>query len=56
MHFFRTREVADTWTKQRPGVVALPLSEAWELARVHWVDRKRRAFRGQIAEAKLPES
>ena len=43
MHFFRAREVADDWASERPGVVALTLDEAWELARVHWVARVRRA-------------
>ena len=43
MHFFRTREVADEWTGERTGVVALSLDEAWQLARVHWVERARRA-------------
>jgi hypothetical protein len=43
MHFFRAREAADEWVKEREGVVALSLAEAFELAQVHWVDRSKRA-------------
>ena len=43
MHFFRAREAADDWVKQRYDVVALSLDEAFELAQTHWVDRARKA-------------
>ena len=42
MHFFRAREVADEWVKERQAVVALSLDDAFELAHAHWVERSRR--------------
>jgi alkylmercury lyase len=44
MHFFATRPAAETWAKDHPGVAILSIEESFELARVHWIDRKRRAF------------
>jgi hypothetical protein len=44
MHFFATRAAAEAWVKDHPGVAILSLEEAFELARVHWIDRTRRAF------------
>ncbi len=44
MHFFATRAAAETWAKDHPGIAILSIEESFELARVHWIDRKRRAF------------
>ena len=46
MYFFGSRDAAKTWLKDRPGIAILTVEEAYQLARVHWVDRKERAFRG----------
>ncbi len=43
MHFFRAREVADEWVAGREAVVALSLDDAFELARIHWVERSVRS-------------
>jgi alkylmercury lyase len=44
MHFFATRAAAETWAKDHPGVAILTIEESFELARLQWIDRKRRAF------------
>jgi hypothetical protein len=44
MHFFRAREAADEWVKEREAVVAVSLEDAFELAQVHWVARARRVL------------
>ena len=46
MFFFASRDAAEIWLKDRPGVAVLTVNEAYELARVHWVDRKEKAFQG----------
>jgi len=46
MYFFESRNAAETWLKDRPGIAILTVEEAYQLARVHWGDRKERAFRG----------
>ena len=43
MHFFRTREVAEHWAEGRSGHVVLTIEEGYELARAHWIERRRRA-------------
>ena len=43
MHFFRSREDAESWTRGREGVAVLTIPEADELAQEHWVDRLREA-------------
>ena len=43
MHFFRAREAAEEWVSGREAVVALSLDDAFELARVNWVERSIRA-------------
>ena len=45
MHFFRSREDAETWVRGREGIVILSVREADELAQWHWVERQRRASR-----------
>jgi hypothetical protein len=44
MHFFRAREAADDWVRTRDAVVSLSLEDAFELAKVHWLDRSKRAL------------
>ncbi len=43
MHFFRSREDAETWTLGREGVAVLSIQEGDELAQEHWVARLREA-------------
>ncbi len=43
MHFFRSREDADSWATGREGIAILSIGEADELAQEHWVERLRRA-------------
>jgi hypothetical protein len=45
MHFFRSREDAATWLKDRSGIAILGVREADELAQCHWVERHRQAAR-----------
>jgi hypothetical protein len=44
MHFFRSREDAESWLIGREGVAILSVAEGSELAQVHWVERTRRAL------------
>jgi len=39
MHFFTSRETAETWLKDRPGIAIFTVEEAWQLAKAHWLDR-----------------
>ena len=41
MHFFSSREAADVWLKDHPGVVVFSLDQAYRLARENWIDRVR---------------
>ena len=41
MYFFSTRTAAEEWVKDYPGVVIFTIEETWQLARVHWLDRRR---------------
>jgi hypothetical protein len=43
MHFFRSREDAETWVGDREGLAILTIREGDELAQAHWVERQRRA-------------
>ena len=45
MHFFRSREDAESWGLGREDVVTLSIQEGAELAQSHWVERYRRAIR-----------
>jgi alkylmercury lyase len=40
MHFFASRESAETWLKEHPGVAILTVDEAWQLAKANWLDRR----------------
>ena len=39
MHFFRSREDADTWGAGRKDVAILSIEEGFALAQEHWVKR-----------------
>jgi alkylmercury lyase len=41
MHFFHSRETAEIWLKDRPGIAILTVAEAWELAQENWLEKKR---------------
>jgi hypothetical protein len=41
MYFFSTRTAAEQWIKDYPGVVILTVEDAWQLAKAHWIDRRR---------------
>lgn len=41
MHFFSSRETAETWLQDRPGIAIFTVEEAWQLAQVHWLAKKR---------------
>ncbi len=43
MHFFRAREAAESWAEGRTGVAVLTVEEGYELARAHWIERRRAA-------------
>lgn len=40
MNFFSSRTAAEEWVKDFPGVAIFTIEEAWQLARVHWLDRR----------------
>ncbi|MCI0398070.1 MAG: hypothetical protein L0332_08705 [Chloroflexi bacterium] len=40
MYFFRSRAAAEDWISDYPGVVIFTVEEAWQLAKVHWIDRR----------------
>ena len=42
MHFFRSREDADSWAEGRESVAILSIEEGAELAQSHWVRRYQR--------------
>lgn len=42
MHFFSSREAAEVWLIDHPGVVIFTLNEAYRLARENWIDRMRK--------------
>ncbi len=44
MHFFRSREDAESWAIDRDGIAILSVAEGSELAQAHWVERTRRAL------------
>ena len=41
MRFFASRESAEVWLKDRPGIAVLTVDEAWQLAKANWIDRRR---------------
>ena len=41
MHFFRSREDAESWAAGRESIAILSIEEGDELAQRHWVDRAR---------------
>ncbi len=41
MHFFRSREDADSWVAGRAALALLTIEEGCELAQEHWVRRAR---------------
>jgi alkylmercury lyase len=43
MHFFSSREAAEIWLIDHPGVVIFSLDEAYRLARENWIDRMRKS-------------
>lgn len=45
MHFFRSRETAEIWLKDRPGIAIFTVEEAWQLANENWLARKHRVER-----------
>lgn len=40
MYFFSSPGAAEVWLKDRPGVVALTLDQAYRLARENWIERR----------------
>ncbi len=54
MHFFRAREAADEWVAGRESVVALSLDDAFELARIHWVERSVRSQACEVIDRPNP--
>jgi alkylmercury lyase len=40
MYFFASRESAETWLQDRPGIAILTVDEAWRLAKANWLDRR----------------
>jgi len=40
MYFFSTSIAAEEWVKDYPGVVIFTVEQAWQLAKVHWIDRR----------------
>jgi alkylmercury lyase len=50
MHFFASRESAEAWLKDRPGIAVLSVDEAWRLAKTNWLDRR------QLLKAKKQET
>lgn len=42
MHFFSSRESAETWLQDRPGIAILTVDEAWLLAKANWLDRSQK--------------
>jgi hypothetical protein len=51
MHFFASRESAETWLKNRPGIAILTVDEAWRLAKANWLDRRNQPQTKELAEA-----
>lgn len=41
MHFFTSRETAETWLEDRPGIAIFTVEEAWQLAKANWLDRRK---------------
>ncbi len=41
MYFFTSRETAETWLKDSPGIAIFTVEEAWQLAKAHWLDRRK---------------
>ncbi len=39
MNFFSSLPAAEEWLKDRPGIAILTVEEAWQLAKVNWIDR-----------------
>lgn len=39
MYFFHSRAAAEAWVRDYPGVVIFTIEEAWQLAKVHWINR-----------------
>jgi len=43
MHFFRSREDADSWLAGRDAIAILEIEQGCELAQEQWVQRDRQA-------------
>lgn len=41
MYFFSRRTAAEKWIEDYPGAVIFTVEEAWQLAKAHWIDRRR---------------
>ena len=56
MYFFSTRTAAEEWVKDYPGVVIFTIEETWQLARVHWLDRRRQwgSAAAEVSDAGSP--
>lgn len=39
MRFFASRESAEVWLRDRPGIAVLSVDEAWQLAKRNWLER-----------------
>jgi alkylmercury lyase len=53
MYFFSSRAAAEKWVKNFPGVVIFTIEEAWQLARVHWIDRRQQEVLVSSEEGRL---
>lgn len=43
MHFFSSRVAAEAWVKDYPGAAIFTVEEAWRLAKLNWIDRRKAA-------------
>lgn len=44
MHFFSSRDAAEAWVKNRPGIAIFTVEEAYRLAYENWIKRKHDSF------------
>lgn len=47
MHFFASREAAEAWIRDYPGVAILTVAEAWRLAYENWILRRDQLLAGE---------
>lgn len=42
MYFFSSRQSAEMWVQESPGIAIFTVDEAWQLAKANWLDRRDR--------------